>query len=129
MVRPIRRLGCLGGLIFLLLFGVAFTALMVPFAFHWGNRSTLMTEWQGVGRLRDSSGEVYGLHLSFFPYLRRVGRGPHVGPVRPWPRYDLRGTARVCTQQGMRIPFDVRGDIFGAWLDADGKLIELDLRE
>jgi hypothetical protein len=129
MIRAIRHMGCLGTLIFLFLFIVAFMALMVPWAFHMGGRWTLTTAWRGVGRLRDSTGREYGLFTSFFPYLQRGGSGVHFGPAMPTPRYALRGQAWVCTPSGMRIPFDLRGDIYGAWLDAEGKLIHLDLSE
>ncbi|MFN7992576.1 MAG: hypothetical protein U0Q18_03200 [Bryobacteraceae bacterium] len=127
-MRAFRRLGCFGSLIFLVLFSVAFTALMVPWAFHTGGRWTLMTEWRGVGILRDSTGRQYALYVSFFPSLRRGG-GVRSGPAMPWPRSSLRGSAIVCTQPGVRIPFDLRGNLYGAWLDADGKELQVSLNE
>lgn len=129
MVRAIRRLGCIGMLVFIFLLIVAFTALLAPWSFHIGGRWTLTTAWRGVGRLHDSTGREYGLYTSLFPYLRRGGTGVHVGPAMPTPRTDLSGQAWVCTPLGMRIPFDLRGEIYGAWLDADGKLIRLNLSE
>jgi hypothetical protein len=127
----IRKLGCVGSLVFGLLVVLAVTALMVPWAFHIGGRWTPTTSWQGVGHLRDSSGQQYGLQLSFFPDISRRGRGAgvHVGPAYPTPRSPLRGKALVCTAGGLRIPFDVRGDMYGAWLDAEGKLASLNLSE
>jgi hypothetical protein len=127
----IPRLGCIGSLVFALLLTVAVIALIAPWSFHIGGRWTPITMWQGVGRLRDSSGQVYGLSLSFFPDIqyRRRGGGVHVGPAFPTPRTSVRGKAMVCTSQGLRIPFDVRGDMYGAWVNAEGKLLSLGLAE
>jgi hypothetical protein len=126
----IRKLGCLGSLVFCVLIVLALYALIVPWSFHIGGRWTPLTSWQGVGRLRDSSGQQYGLQLSFFPEISRGrGSGVHVGPAMPTPRSDLRGKARVCTAGGLRIPFDVRGDMYGAWLHSEGKLLRLNLGE
>jgi hypothetical protein len=125
----IRRLGCIGSLVFALVLVIAVTALMAPWAFHVGGRWTPNITWQGLGRLRDASGQQYGLHLSFFPYFNRGGVGVHVGPAMPTPRTPIRGTATVCTGQGLRIPFDLRGDMYGAWLDAEGKPLYLNLNE
>jgi hypothetical protein len=124
----IRRLGCLGSLVFAFVFVVAFTAVMAPWAFHIGGRWTPTTQWHGIGRLRDSTGREYGLFASFFPDLRRSA-GSRAGPSMPMPRFSLRGKALVCTEHGLRLPFDLRGDIYGAWRDAEGKLIAFNLRE
>ena len=107
------------------------TALLAPWSFHIGGRWTPMITWQGIGRLRDSSGKEYGLFLSFFPDLHRGrrGAGVHTGPARPTPQNDLRGSASVCTAEGLKLPFVLRGDIYGAWLDAEGKSINFDLSE
>jgi hypothetical protein len=127
----IRRLGCIGSLVFVFAIVLAVYALMVPWSFHIGGRWTPTTSWQGVGRLRDSAGQQYGLRLSFFPDISHRGRGGtvHVGPRMPMPRSPLRGKALVCTAGGMRIPFDVGGDMYGAWLNSDGKLVHLNLGE
>lgn len=128
MLRPLRRLGCLGSLIFAFVLVLGVTALLAPWAFHIGGRWTPTTNWQGVGRLVDSAGQSYGLYTSFSPDFRDR-RGIHVSPGRPTPQFSLRGKASVCTPSGMRIRFDLRGDIFGAWRDVDGKLIVLNLAE
>jgi hypothetical protein len=128
MVRIFRRLGCLGSLVFAFLFVVAFTALLAPWSFHMGGRLTPTTAWHGVGRLRDSTGQEYGLYASFFPDIRH-GYGSRNGPATPVPRYGLRGSARVCTREGLTIPFDLHGGIVGLWLDADGKQMSLNLSE
>jgi len=126
----IPRMGCIGSLLFVFLLVLALYALIVPWAFHIGGRWTPTTSWQGVGRLRDSAGQQYGLQLSFFPdFSRRRGSGMHFGPAMPTPRSSLRGKALVCTAGGLRIPFDVRGDMYGAWLHSEGKLLRLDLGE
>ncbi len=124
-----RRLGCLGSLCFLVVFAVAFTAIMAPWSFHMGGRWTPTTQWHGVGRLRDSTGQEYAFYASFMPNFGRRGRTGTVGPPMPTPHYSLRGTAQVCTQQGLRIPFDLRGGIYGVYLDSEGKLIRLNLNE
>jgi hypothetical protein len=125
----IRRLGCIGSLVFAFLFVVAFTAVMAPWAFHMGGRWTPTTEWHGIGRLRDSTGQEYGFYAAFFPDIGRRGRSVPVGRPMPWPHYSLRGSALVCTEQGLRIPFDLRGGIFGVYLHADDKPIHLNLTE
>jgi hypothetical protein len=125
----IRRLGCIGSLIFAFAVVFALYALIAPWAYHIGGRWTLLT-WQGVGRLRDSIGQQYGLFVSFSPEIRHGrGAGVHVGPAMPTPQSPIRGSGMVCTAQGLRIPLDVRGDMYGAWLDAEGKLLVLDLKD
>jgi len=124
-----RRLGCLGSLVAFTALAIVFFAVLAPWAFHMGGRWTLTTAWHGVGRLRDSQGHEYGLYLTFFPDIGRRGNGPHNGPARPQPRYDLRGNATVCTAQGTAFPFEISGDIYGVWRDAEGKEIDLDLRQ
>jgi hypothetical protein len=125
----IRRLGCMGSLVFCVVIVLAMAALTAPWSFHVGGRWTPTTAWYGVGMLRDSSGQQYGIFLSFFPNLGRRGRGVITGPAMPTPQTSLRGKALVCTQQGLRIPFNLRGDVYGAWLSAEGKLIRLNLSE
>jgi hypothetical protein len=126
----IRRLGCIGSLIFAFAVVFAVDALIAPWAFRIGGRWTLLT-WQGVGRLRDSTGQQYGLFVSFSPDLgySRRGGGVHVGPAMATPHFTLRGKALVCTAQGLRLPLDLRGDIYGAWRDVEGKLINFSLGE
>src|SRR5262249_16182861 len=55
-------------------------------------------------------GRQYGLYVEFSPDLRR-GRSTITGSRAPTPRYTIRGRASVCTKSGLKIPFDLRGDV------------------
>jgi hypothetical protein len=124
----VRRLGCLGSILFALGIMAGVYALLVPWSFHIGGRWTWTTSWSGVGELRDAQGMRYGLYLFFAPDIRR-GSGPHVGQAHPTPAVTLRGNATVCTSRGPKYPLGLYGTIYGAWADAEGKEIALDLRE
>ena len=56
--RALRRLGCLGGLVFGLVVVAAVTALIAPWAFHIGGRWT-PGMWWGFGELRTPAGDDY----------------------------------------------------------------------
>jgi hypothetical protein len=99
-------------------------ALLAPWSFRIGGRWT-PGAWWGVGRLRDSTGAQYGLYVYFYPAFRGASRIGH----DPFPRTGLRGRAAVCTAGGRQYAFDLRGQISGAWLDADGKQVSLSLSE
>jgi hypothetical protein len=124
MVR-LPRLGCFGSLVFTVAILLGVYAIVAPWAFHIGGRLTPGI-WWGVGRIRDSYGAQYGLYAYFSPYLR--GGATRLGKM-PWPRYSLRGSAWACTAAGAKYQFDLSGDIFGAWLDTDGKDVQIYLRE
>jgi len=115
-------------MIFAIVIVVAVTALIAPWSFHIGDRFTPFITWQGVGRLVDSAGREYGLYAWFSPDLRR-GNRTITGPRHPSPQYAIRGKATVCTASGLKIPFDLRGDVSGAWLNLDGKPIDFGLAE
>src|SRR5690242_9649809 len=119
-----RRLGCLGTLVFCLLVLAGVTAVIAPWSFHIGGKWTPLS-WWGNGVLRDSSGAAYGLHVYFNPYFSRghgltSSGGPHT---------DLSGDASVCTASGDTFKFRVSGEIRRAWLDAEGKDLHLDFLE
>jgi len=126
MLRPRARFGCAGSLLFALGVVAAMYGLLAPWSFHIGGRWTPTTMWHGVGRLRDSTGAQYGLYVQFFPWLRRTGR---TLTRQPWPRTPLRGKASVCTAGGAKYPFDVTGQLAGAWLHTDGGQMTLALSE
>src|SRR5439155_15179178 len=89
MLRPLRRMGCVGQLLLVLVVVVGITAVLQPWAFHIGGRWTPLSSWQGVGRLVDSAGRPYGLYLFFTTDLRHM-RGFHVAPGKPTPQFNLR---------------------------------------
>jgi hypothetical protein len=125
------KLGCLGGLMFVIGIVLALYVLLAPWAFHIGGRWTPTTAWYGVGTMRDSTGARYGLYLSFYPDIETGRRANNAitGLAHPTPRTRLRGDAKVCTGQGSTFAFDVRGDMYGAWLDAEGHEMALGLTE
>jgi hypothetical protein len=129
-MRPIprtrRRFGCVGLLIFCAGVVLALYGLIAPWSFHIGDRWTPLVTWTGVGQLRDSTGAQYGLYASFFPYFRGTSR---LGGGHDWPRCGLRGQAWVCTANGTKYKFDLRGQIYGAWLNSVGKELTLSLNE
>jgi len=129
MVRWIRNLGCFGMLVLMVVVAVGVYVVIAPWSFHIGGRVTWNTVWSGVGELRDAQGSRYGLYLSFYPYIHRGMGGSRVGPARPTPAITLRGNAQVCTARGTKYPFNLTGTIYGAWANAEGKEIWLDLRE
>ncbi|HTQ55995.1 MAG TPA: hypothetical protein VMI94_16115 [Bryobacteraceae bacterium] len=132
--RPKARLGCIGALVLAFVVCLGLYALLAPWSFHIGGRWTPV-EWQGLGRLRDSSGAEYGLYLYFFPYFsraRNAGISSSLAPVwvhHPWPRQGVRGRGWVCTADGNTYQFDLRGQIYGAWLDTAGKEMTFGLQE
>jgi hypothetical protein len=123
--RAIPRLGCMGTLLFALLLVAAVTAVISPWAYHIGGRWTL-AYWTGVGRLRDSNGSQYGLYVYFLPYARG---GASRLPGQPWPRYSVRGDAKVCTANGAVYPMRLTGTLYGAYLDTNGSQLNFDLSE
>jgi hypothetical protein len=120
-MRP--RLGCLGFLAFALGLATAVYGVIAPWSFHIGGRWTPVT-WWGVGRLRDSNGAQYGIYLYFYPDFRGASRLGGLGM-----RCGLRGKATVCTAAGAKYQFNLSGQIYGAWLDTDGKEISFNLSE
>jgi hypothetical protein len=123
-----RRRGCLGclGYVFLGLgIAVATYAVIAPWSFHIGGRLT-PHGWWGVGRLQDSAGAQYGLYLSLTPNFHR--RASKIGN-EAWPRSALRGRGWIRTAFGTKYPLNMSGDLYGAWLDTDGKVVHLGLAE
>ncbi len=118
------RLGCLSVLAICVLGVLSVYTVIALWSFHIGGRFTPKTEWAGVGRLRDSSGSVYGVYASFFPDIRRGSYGYHSRQHGT----ALRGKASVCTVAGAKYQFGLRGET-NAWLDTDGKTVMLDFRE
>jgi hypothetical protein len=119
-----RRLGCLGELMLLMvLMPVAFI-LPNPWALHMGGRFTPLESWQGFGPAQASNGGRYLLYLSL--------RGGYVAYTfsktfggRGFP-YSLSGAAELCTESGRTYAFDVEGSV-GGWLSTDGAATSVDL--
>src|SRR5581483_8079485 len=72
--RPRQRAGCLGALLRLMgvgVFGVAVlygvVAIIAPWAFHIGGRSTPFLTWHGYGQLLTKGGMEYPLYISLYP--------------------------------------------------------------
>jgi hypothetical protein len=124
-------LGCIGKLIGLLVFGVAFGTLLVlamdavftPWAFYMGGSFHPIPMWSGWGKLQGPSGREYALFVNISPNhtssrLRPVGgSGPRVA-----------GTATLCSPHGERYSLRLRGSLekhMGS--STDGKHMSLSL--
>jgi len=106
-----RGCGCFGSVSGAILFILAISLLLNPWAVRIGGRWTPALTWHGVGKLRSSSGANYGLFLELsFNMPGRRSRGK-----------NLQGKAMICTPQGDIYPLNVDGYLKRAWLDTDGK--------
>ena len=114
------NMGCLGGLGFMLIVFFGLTLLLYPWALHMGGRFTPALTWHGYGRMHSSTGADYGLYLNLGFDMPR-GRSSMGHPN------NLRGSALLCTPQGALYKFEVSGRE-DAWLDTDGKKMDLYLR-
>ncbi len=121
--RPLRRLGCLGGLVFGAVIVLAVTALLAPWAYHIGGRWTAAS-WQGVGILRTESGDAYPLYIFFYPNFRSMSRLRLNGQR---PTGGLRGNGWLCSAQGVTQRLDLSGTIYGTYLNTDGNQTSLRL--
>jgi hypothetical protein len=109
-----RGCGCLGTVSGAIVFVLAITLLLNPWALHMGGRWTPALTWHGVGKLQSTSGATYGLFVEVSVYLASGRRGTGGGR-------NLQGTAKLCTLQGEIYPLTVSGYLKRAWLDADRK--------
>lgn len=109
-----RGCGCLGTASGAIVFVLAITLLLNPWALHMGGRWTPALTWHGVGKLQSKSGATYGLFVEVSVYLASGRRGTGGGK-------NLQGTAKLCTPQGEIYPLTVSGYLKRAWLDADRK--------
>ena len=115
-IRALRRLGCLGGLMFGLLVVLLVTAVLAPWSFHIGERWTAAW-WQGVGMLRTEAGDAYPVYIYFFPNFRSMSRLRLNGQR---PTSGLSGNGWLCSAQGVTQRLDLSGTIYGTYLNTDG---------
>ena len=102
---------------------IAFVALFLaefvpaPWAFHIGNRFTLLGQWDGYGPVRASNGGRYLL----FTHLQGgvIAHGGRPGCFLHGGCNDLRGSAKLCTASGRVYSFSLTGRLHG-WLTTDG---------
>ena len=119
--RPRRRgIGCLPGLVFLVLLGpLVITAIDLAFApwiYSVGGRTRLLPVWAGVGVAQTSSG----------PYTIHVWFSPTPSGSRILPSARVRGSAYVCTPTGQHYNLTVTGGASGRiWSDMDGHAFHL----
>lgn len=104
--------GCLSSIGGMILFVLALTVLLNPWALHIGGRPTPALTWHGVGKLHSSTGASYGIFLEVGAHLSH-GRGGS----------NLSGTAKLCTPHGEIVPLTVEGYLKRAWFDTDGKAV------
>jgi hypothetical protein len=71
-----------------------------------GGRWTPLARWNGLGRLRDSAGEQYGLYVRFSPYVDIDLRDGRMTDC-----CQLSGNAPACTAGGAEYRFDGKGGV------------------
>jgi hypothetical protein len=109
-----KRGGCLG--LGVVIFGIVALFLLVnPWATHIGDRPTPALIWHGVGMIKSTSGADSALYLEVWPDPGGSG----------YRSANLSGSAWLCTPQKMRYNFRVNGYLRHAWLDTDGKSMQL----
>jgi hypothetical protein len=109
------KLGCLGNMTALLIGILGVFLLLNPWAVHIGDRWTPALFWHGTGTLHSTTGAHYPLYLEI--WLEPSGSG--------YRRANLRGRSILCTQNGQRYGFTVYGYLTHAWLDTDGKRMQV----
>jgi hypothetical protein len=126
LVRYFR--GCLGSLLGVLVLGVAVVygvaALISPWAFHIGGRTTPLLYWSGYGKLLTKSG-TYPLYVTFFPssHFSRL----HLDGLRP--TGGLQGSGWLCTAPGVVQNLKLGGTIYGGWKSTEGSVMQFRLLE
>ena len=113
---PTRRkgLGCLSGLILLVLLGaigvIGIDLAFAPWIYHVGGRVRLLPVWAGSGTVQTPSG----------PYRIYVWFSPSPSGSRILPSTSISGSGYVCTSQGERYSLRVRGGAAGnIWSNMD----------
>ncbi|HVO46102.1 MAG TPA: hypothetical protein VMT29_07165 [Steroidobacteraceae bacterium] len=104
LAPPRKRVGCLGGVLRALLFGVALfyvlCALLAPWNFYFGGHLHLIPGWQGGGWLRTTtSGGDYYLWIRLNPTTPGQRKSP------------LQGVAYLCTPHQERFRLKLYGSI------------------
>jgi len=110
-----KKLGCFGNLSVVLAGVIVIFLLLNPWALHMGDRWTPALMWHGAGTLQSTTGARYPLYLE-------IWFDPHGSGYR---RANLRGKSILCTPNGQRFNFTVYGYLQHAWLDTDGKRMQL----
>jgi hypothetical protein len=119
--RPRRRgIGCLPGLLMLLLLGPLFVAtvdlIFAPWIYSVGGRTRLLPVWAGSGIAQTPSG-LYAIHIWF---------SPTPSGSRILPSTSILGSGYVCTPTGRRYTVKVTGGASGKiWKDMDGHAFHL----
>jgi hypothetical protein len=109
-----RGIGCLPGLLILLLLGPLLVAtvdlIFAPWIYAVGGRTRLLPVWAGVGIAQTSSG----------PYTLRIWFSPTPSGSRILPSTSILGSGYVCTPTGKRYTLRVTGGASGQiWKDMD----------
>jgi len=118
--RPLLRGGWNWvGLLVIVAAVLGVVALLEPWAFHMGNRSTPLGYWEGVGIVHTSSGARDALYLG-------IGIDLPTGRHSTGPHSNLRGEALLRTPQGETVRYRVSGSV-SAWWSAEGRPLSLRL--
>lgn len=115
-----RGIGCLPGLVILLLLGpllvMAVDLAFAPWIYSVGGRGRLLPMWAGVGVAHTTSG-AYTIRIWFSP----IPSGSHILPSA-----SVQGSASVCTPSGKRYNLKLTGGASGRiWNDMDGHAFHL----
>ncbi len=118
---PLLRLGLL-----VVVVVAVVNVLAPPWVFHIGGRFTPATVWDGYGTVHASNGGDYVLyaHLQGGLNIARYGPG---GCDDVSGCSNLRGSARLCTQQGKTYSFALDG-VVSTWWSTNGARTSITLR-
>lgn len=115
-----RGIGCLPGLLILLLLGplvvIAIDLAFAPWIYSVGGKTRFLPLWSGAGVAQSQSGP-YTIHIWFSP----SPSGSHILPST-----SVTGSGYVCTPSGKRYALRVTGGASGRiWKNMDGHAFSL----
>ena len=115
-----KGIGCLSGLLILLVLGPLFIAAVdlafAPWIYSVGGRTRLLPVWAGVGVAETPVGR----------YRIKIWFSPSPSGSRILPSASISGSASVCTPTGKRYNLNVTGGASGRiWKDMDGHSFHL----
>lgn len=102
-------------LVVLVLMAAGVLSAFSPWSFFIGGRFTPLAQWSGYGKMHSATGGGYGLFLRLAHHQTDdVASAFQAAP-------NLRGSAILCTPQGERYEYPLKGTVRGAWLQTEGR--------